>query len=131
MNEQRSKNNKQWFAKNGRWFIPLIIIGPMVLISLVMSLIKSSGAYEIAMEVVHDSPIIEGLLGESVKDGFFVSGSIEVNGSSGTADLSASLKGQKDSAKLYIRAVKSEDEWNIISLKMRPKSSGEIVVLIE
>ena len=94
----------------------------------VMSLLKSSGAYEMAMETLRNNSRAIELLGEPIEDGMFPMGSVETSGSSGYADLSISVSGPKASGKLYVLANKWMEDWRAEHLVL--EVGGEQVDLL-
>lgn len=74
-------------------------------------MMKSSGAYELAMAHATGSPAIEQRLGSPIESGFLVTGSFETSGASGSADLSIPISGPKGKARIYIRAQRIAGQW--------------------
>lgn len=92
------------------------IIGFVVLI---FASIKNSGAYHLAIETAKSNPTVQQVLGVPVEDGLFSSGSVEENDSSGSADLEIPLSGPSQSGTLYVKAVKEENTWRLLSLVLK------------
>ena len=96
-------------------FIIMIAMIPIIFFS-VFAIMKSSGAYQMALEKVTSHQKVVALLGEPIEPGFFVSGSVNTSGPSGQANLSFSISGPHGDAKVYVFANKETGEWKILRL---------------
>jgi Cytochrome oxidase complex assembly protein 1 len=131
--EQRS-----WFRRNLKWLIPVGCMVPLLacagivafVVVVVFGAIKSSDAYTGAMERVSSSEAVQEALGTPVEAGWLVSGSINVSGSSGNADLTIPISGPKGSGKLYVVATKSADRWRYSTLEVAVDGSGDRIDLL-
>jgi hypothetical protein len=85
-------------------FIALIVM-------IVFSAMKSSDVYKEALERAKADPAVTEALGSPIKDGLFVSGSTNVNGASGEANLAIPIYGPKGKATIYVVAKKSAGQW--------------------
>ncbi|MDO8969959.1 MAG: cytochrome c oxidase assembly factor Coa1 family protein [Saprospiraceae bacterium] len=112
-------------AQGLRW-IPWVIFGGILLcvgcvflfMLGIMSLIKSSDAYQLGLKTALASPTAQEVLGTPIQDGMFVSGSVSGEGATGTADLGVSLSGSSHSGNLQIVATKKGDTWQLDSLTL-------------
>src|SRR6185295_10017800 len=59
----------------------------------VLGSIRHSGAYELALQRVRASPAVREALGQPIEEGWWVTGSVNVTGPSGTASLSFPVSG--------------------------------------
>src|SRR6185436_9997466 len=100
--------------------LPLLAIGGFVgtILAIVFGSIKSSDVYEEALARARANPAVVEALGQPVEDGWLVGGNINVNGPSGSADLSAPLHGPKGKGTLYIVATKSAGRWEYETLEV-------------
>jgi len=57
-------------------------------------------------------------LGVPIEDGLFITGSVEENDSSGTADLEIPVSGVNRSGTLHVTAVKEENTWRLTYLML-------------
>lgn len=91
----------------------IVLVGSCVVgvFTLVSGSIKSSGPYAQGLEMARQSPAVVAALGEPIETGWMVSGSINVSGSSGEADLAIPLEGPDGEGKLYVVADKEAGEW--------------------
>ena len=78
----------------------------------------SSDAYRLAVErAMSDAEVVEAL-GEPIEPGWFVSGSVQVTGPTGTADIAVPLRGSRASGTLFVVATKSAGEWTFERLEL-------------
>jgi hypothetical protein len=77
-----------------------------------------SDASKMAFGAAQASPSVKERLGEPIKQGLFVSGSIEISGPSGHADIAIPIRGPKGKATLYAVARKSADVWSFDLLQV-------------
>jgi hypothetical protein len=131
---------KSWLSRNWKWFIPtgcvtLILLGVTFVIgfmAMVMGAVKSSDAYKLAVARVRASPAVVSELGQPIETGWMVSGSINVSGSSGDADISIPISGPKKSGTIYAVATKSAGVWTFTVLQVEVEGgSRRIDILTE
>ncbi len=130
---------ESWFSQNKIWFIPVVILVLVLscLSSIALSItgifgtLKASDVYQLALEETQASPKSIAALGEPIKPGFWVSGSINISGPSGSADLAIPVSGPKGSGTLYVVANKSAGLWNFTTLQLLPKDGGSRLNLLE
>ncbi len=126
--------NPSWFSRNWKWFVPVIVITPILLLTLfiggifafVFGIMKSSEPYKHTVEVVtHDSQALQAL-GAPVEIGRLVSGNVNTTEDSGEADLSIPVHGSAHEGKVYVIAKKSSGVWHYekIQLWVNGESSG-------
>jgi hypothetical protein len=110
----------------------LIAIGlAVVLVAVVMSIIGDSDVSKMALAAAQSSPSVKQQLGEPIKRGFFTSGSIEVSGPSGKADISIPISGPKGKATVYAVARKSAGLWKLETLLVSFKEESARVDLLK
>ncbi len=111
-----AKKTRKWVF----WIIFSIVIGCVACFGIFLigidSLLKSSGAYQMALETAKNHPTAQQLLGTPIQDGLFIMGSVSESGSTGSADLQIPVNGPEQSGTLYVSAVKEEDTWRLTSL---------------
>ncbi len=88
----------------------------------ITSILKSSGAYELATETVSTNEIVIAEIGEVTGFGFLPMGSISTAGPTGQADLSIGVKGERGEGTLYAEMVKELSEWKILRPRTRKKN---------
>lgn len=128
-------SEKQFQKSQRKWAIAGLCAWAFILFMLaaltysVFGLIKSSDAYKLSLnDAITDQRVIE-LMGEPIKPGFFVTGSVHLSGSSGDANLSIPISGPKCSGKIITKMIKQGD-WKYISLIVISDCSNETIVII-
>jgi Cytochrome oxidase complex assembly protein 1 len=128
---------KSWLAR--RWKLLVgVLIGLMLLgiaaifgiVSLVMASIKSSDAATEAMAKARSNPAVVQSLGTPIKEGWLVSGSINVSGGSGEADLALPISGPKGKGTVYVSARKIAGVWNYGVMQVAIDHSGQRIDLL-
>ena len=117
---------ESWFSRNWKWFVPTLVLGLVLLIAVavgalitfVFGLLKSSEPYQHAVAVASSNPAVVRELGTPIVPAWYVSGNINVSGSSGDADLAIPLKGSLHRGTVYVRAKKTEGVWSYDKLEM-------------
>jgi len=83
----------------------------------VMSLMKSNGAYQGAVEKARKNPEVVAILGEPIEPGTFTTGSINTHNDSGRANLSIPLSGPKGSGTVRVIAEMQLGVWKFKQLE--------------
>lgn len=130
--------DKNWFARNWKWFVPVACLGLVTLvigmcaatIFGLFGMLKASDAYKQALAQASVHPAVIRALGSPLTPGMFVAGSLQVSGSSGTADLEIPLSGPKGKGTLYVVARKSTGQWRFSTLQIRIRETGEHIDLL-
>lgn len=130
---------KGWWGRNWKWFVPVgcltslaLVVGAIVLfISLICGVMKSSDAYKLAMVKVRANEEVVAKLGTPIEEGTFVSGSVNVSGSSGKAELVIPISGPKGSGTVYVEATKSAGQWTFDELTVAPDNMKLRINLLE
>ncbi len=115
---------KSWFSRNWKWFIPTVILGPILaivlliggLLALGLSAIKSSEPYQHAVTAATHDARVTGAMGAPVTPGWYFLGNINVSGSTGDADLTVPLNGTARHGTVHVVARKSEGIWDYQTL---------------
>lgn len=136
MENEFKKNN--WFTRNWKWFVPVIIVGAILLCcgcmvvfaGTISTTMKSSGAYQQAVTITQESSAAKEVLGSPIKPKFWMSGSISENGASGNADLAIPVSGPHGSGKVFVVATKSGGLWDFDTLVLVLDDSGERIDLL-
>ena len=129
---------RNWWARNWKWFVPtgcltlLIFFAAFItlMVVLVFGALKSGDVYKEALAQAKAEPAVIEALGSPVKDGMFVSGSTQVNGDSGEANLSIPISGPKGRGTLYVVATKSLGVWNYSNLVVEVSETKERIDLL-
>lgn len=106
---------EQFKAAQRRWswaglilflLIPCCAITPFIAM-------KFSDAYRMSLEAVRTNRVVTAELGQPLKPGFFVMGSISINGSDGNATVQYSISGPKGAGEVSAYAVKHAGKWQL------------------
>jgi hypothetical protein len=106
--------------QNWKWFVPLLCLVVLICVSgffaSIEALMKSSDVYSGAVLRAKSSAAIIAALGNPVKDGYFFTGMISENNSSGSANLVIPISGPGGRANLYVSASRSLGKWHFDKL---------------
>lgn len=127
---------KGWWECNWKWAVPLFTVALFVsfvatVVALVGVMFRSSYVYQEGLNRARASTNVIESIGEPIEAGLFVTGSINITGSSGQADLKIPISGPKGNGNLYARATKRAGEWRFSMLFFAPESGPRIDLLRE
>ena len=108
-------------------------IGALFVFSIVFfvfSVIKSSDAYQTALNRAKQDDRVTGALGSPIKDGLVPTGKTSDNGSSGNVNLAIPLSGPKGKGTIYVVGTKSDGKWEFSKLTVKVEN-GETIDLNE
>ncbi len=136
MNEQRNTN---WPGRNWKWLVPLGCLGSLALFAafivaigcLVFGMMKSSGAYQGAVAKARAHPLVQQAIGTPIEEGMFVTGNINVSGSSGEADLSIPISGPDGQATIQVVAARAAGQWTFSTLVVEIKNTEQTIDLLK
>lgn len=136
--QQAQQQPKGCLGRNWKWMLPvgclgLILAGVLVIGGIffaAMSAIKSSEVYKGALQRAQSNPQAVALLGEPIKDGWFVKGNVQFANSSGTANFEVPVSGPKKSGTLYVRASYESAAWMYERLDLAAEG-GETISLLD
>jgi Cytochrome oxidase complex assembly protein 1 len=117
---------RTWLSQNLGWVVSvgclgMILLGCLFIMSIfgvATTAMKSSDAYAIAMSTAEHDPLVIAELGAPLRAGWFVSGSINVSGSTGHAQLSIPVSGSVHSGKVNAVAEKTAGVWTFSKLNV-------------
>jgi hypothetical protein len=117
---------QSWFSRNWKWFLPTVILGPLLLLSLVIGgvmtfvfgLMKSSEPYRHAVALAQKNPQVLRELGGPIEPGWFTTGNVNVSDSSGEANMAIPLNGKLRRGGLFVAAKKSNGVWSYQRLEV-------------
>jgi len=115
-----------WWTRNWKWFVPvgcLTVIALFAafvacLVLIVAGAMKSSDAYKLALDKAQKDVRVQQRLGTLIEQGMFVSGSTNVSGSAGKADITIPISGPKGQGTIYVDATKFAGEWKFNRLEV-------------
>ena len=136
--QQPVQQPKGCLGRNWKWMLPvgclgLILAGVLVIGGIflaAMSAIKSSDVYKGALQRAQSNHEAVALLGEPIKDGWFVKGNVRFVGSSGTANFEVPISGPKKSGTLFVRASYEGAAWMYERLDLAAEG-GETISLLD
>jgi hypothetical protein len=129
---------KGWFGRNWKWFVPVGCLSMVMMIVVLVAAvayfalgsIKSSYVYQEAIAKTRSNAAVVRELGEPIEPGWLISGNINVNESSGNADVSIPVSGPKKSGKVYVSAVKKLGKWDFSALEVEIEGKTERINLL-
>ena len=132
-----SKPAPSWWARHWTWLVPAGCLAGLagaagfiaLIVSLVFGLIKSTSPYKEALARAQRDPVVIGRLGTPIEGGCLVSGSVNLSGGTGEANLAIPLQGSRGSGTLYVEARQSAGTWSYSTLTVRPDGPGEPISL--
>lgn len=103
------KNTQRKWALSGLIFILVFI--PLFMLPL-MGMMKGE-AYDLSLAEIQKSEDVIALIGEPIKPGYFVTGSVSTSGPDGQASLQYSISGPNGKATAIAYAYKELGEWEL------------------
>lgn len=130
---------RNWWSRNWKWFVPtgclslfvLFLAFIAVIVFVVFGAMKSTDVYKTAVARAKANPAVTQALGSPINEGMFLSGSTNVSGGTGTADLSIPISGPKGKGTIYVTATKSGGEWDYSKLYVQIDHTKERIQLKE
>jgi hypothetical protein len=120
MNAIRPPADANWVSRNKFLFVNLLLAGILIagggIVLMVVSLMKSSDAYQLGLAKAAADPDVIASIGSPIEAGMFVSGSIRTSNASGRADLSIPVKAPKGAGTVRLRAERSLGKWTLTAL---------------
>jgi len=134
-----SPASPSWFGRNWKWVVPvgcLSIIAAFVaflagIFLVVFGFLRSSDVYQYALERATSNEAVVEALGEPVEPGWYLTGSIEVQGASGQADVSIPIAGPRGKGTIFVSARKTAGRWDYQVLEVEIEGREERVDLRE
>lgn len=128
-----------WFARNWKWVVPLgclsMIAAFVVFLAgiflVVFGLLRSSDVYQHALERASTNEAVVEALGEPIEPGWYLTGSINVQGPSGDADISIPIAGPKGKGAIYASATKKAGLWSYSILEVEIEGRDDRIDLRE
>jgi len=127
-----------WFERHA-WKLLLIIIGVVGLSMLsccggvgylVWQLFRSKAVYELSVGRAESDPRVAEAMGEPIEAGWFMQGSIRVQGDRGQASLRIPLRGSKQSGDVLSQAIRRDGQWRLryLAVEVGPTRGRMVVV---
>ncbi len=136
--------HKSWWSRNWKWFIPLITVLLIGMITVSTSKVGESisdmtkayadvSIYENAINIAQQNEQVKELLGElkPLDKMAIIEGSVIYSNNSKSVDMSVRIIGSKGRGKLDISADRNESEWNYKKINIRIKEPKQTITIIE
>ena len=128
---------KSWIERNPGWKIPLgcltllVLIGGFVagLLTVILTSFHHSDVYGQAMARADENPQVREQLGQPIKSGWFISGHINISGSTGDAELGIPISGPHGKGTIRAAATKN-GTWKFTSLEVSIEGQPESIDLL-
>ena len=129
--ERAPRDEGGWMARAGLKTLKLAGVAFLrLLLSVVFRGFKSSGAYKEALERARSHSEVRRELGERIQAGWWVSGSLAVDGPCGQARFVTPLVGTRGRGLLRVQARKTQDRWQYDVLEVLVEGSSRPVSLL-
>jgi hypothetical protein len=132
-----SPSQQTWIQRHWKGLV-VAIIGLVVvsclalvlsIVGLVMWSIRQSDVYRMAMTKARQNPEVVRRLGTPIESGWWASGSMNIEGDSGTADFTIPIHGPTQKATMYLDARKRMGEWTFRVLTVKTDHGERIEVV--
>ena len=128
----------QWIRRNGKWFVPLVVIllmgccllGALAALLDVFGSIRGSAVYQQGLTMVHRDERVRDELGAPIESGWFYSG--EINDEK--AAIVFNISGPKGDGSVQIEGEQSGGIWTVTYLRVYtrgPVDERDIVIVGE
>jgi hypothetical protein len=99
-------------------------------VNFVFGVIKGTDIYKTAFTRAQNSSEVQAALGTPIKDGFMVSGSVNINNGEGTGDINFPISGPKGEATVIAKGSKSPSgPWEYTLIQVTVTSTGQVIDL--
>jgi Cytochrome oxidase complex assembly protein 1 len=124
MPEGEMAPQRSWWSRNWKWVVPSGCLGLLlscgclgaVIFGVAFQSLRSAGVVVEAVAMAKQSPEVRQALGEEIKAGMLVSGSLQSSNDRGSADITIPLDGSKADGTLHVEAYKDGEEWKFTQL---------------
>lgn len=124
---------KSWWGRNWKWVVPvgcltpIIVCGGLITLGVTVGLgaIKSSDVYQQSLAAAQADARVQQALGTPVEPGFLVTGNIDVQNSSGRADLTYPISGPKGGGTVHAMGDMAGGAWTLNLVVVKIDASGE------
>ena len=126
--QQPAKSSGCWKVVGIGCFV-IIVLAVIAAIGIalgVFTIIKKTDVYKQARDKACNDPRVIAALGEPVRPGFIVTGSVKIDQNGGTANVHFPVKGSKGSAKVDAEATYDGSKWNYSKLLVSPDNGPPI-----
>jgi len=129
---------RSWVERHPLWKIPLGGVVLLLLmaafgilaITIVTASFRHSEVYQRAVTIASGNSQVRQQIGDPIEAGWFVSGQLNINGSSGKADLAIPIKGSRGKGRIRAVAYRSGGVWTFTWLQVNLEGHGEPIDLL-
>jgi hypothetical protein len=129
---------KGWFGRNWKWFIPtgclsiilIIACGIGAVVYFAIGSIKSSYVYAEALNKAKANSAVVSELGEPIEAGWQINGNVNIEGESGNADVKIPISGPKKAGAIYATAVRTHGKWDFSTLEVEIEGKTDRINLL-
>ena len=110
----------------------VLLLGGVAVVAVVFGVfgvIKKSDVYSEARNRAVADPRVIAVLGEPIKTGWLVGGSLQIKNRAGTADLAFQISGPKGKARVDAVATRDAERWTFTTLTVKPSGGATIDIL--
>jgi len=126
--------NKSWLGRNWKWLLLVaffcVVAFFVGIFALIMGGMRNSDVAKEAVARAQANPSVVEQLGARIDEGWLMSGTINVAGGSGDADLAVPITGPKGKGTVYVTAHKIGGTWNYSQMIAAFQGSGEKIDLL-
>jgi hypothetical protein len=127
----QSAPRRSWFGRNWKWVVGTLLGLGLLGAAIAIVTFNSSDATKLALATATSNPELIGRLGEPIKTGWLIGGSIEVTPGSGRADLAIPISGPKGKGTIYALAVKTAGLWKLTLLQFGADGDANRLQLLQ
>ncbi len=126
-----------WFARNWLWFIPVVVILPIIIcagcctgiFTVVIGTMKASDPYVQALAAVQEDPRVQEAIGTPIKDvTWFPIGEVNFDNNQGDARFDFDVEGPKGRAHVRTESRMVNGAWSIVELIVTVEATNERIV---
>jgi len=126
---KQSSGCLKWLAIGCGAIFLLGIVAFAALAFFVFRVIKATDVYKGALHRAQSDPRVVSVLGSPIEEGFFVTGSVNVDNGEGHANIDFPISGPKGQASVHVVATRDRDAWQYKVLTVKPRS-GPVIDLL-
>jgi hypothetical protein len=128
-----------WLSRNWKWVVSVGLLTILFVIAAFVGSIflvletsfQHSNCYKQALVRARSSPQVLERIGQPLVPGWLTSGSINISGPSGSADISIPISGPKGKGTIYVVAKKSAGEWSFQRLEVQAEGDETRIDLLK
>jgi hypothetical protein len=107
--------------------VTVLVIG---VLGVVLNQVKQSDLYQGALSLARNNEQVVQALGEPIEPGWWVTGSMETSGPTGSADFAFPLSGPRNRGTLYVVATRSAGLWEFQRIELGVADQNERIPLL-